>query len=146
MKNIQRQHRAFTLIEMLVVIAIIIILLGTVIAIGANVRASSASRQTKVILKALETALEGYRAANNGVEPNTIATLVQSPEGRRVLSGLPSGTISGTNVVDGFGNNISYFRTGDTITGTVTAQRTFFRSAGPDGSANTADDMFSYDP
>jgi|GEM_PF-4561882 len=145
MRNERRQHGAFTLIEMLVVIAIIIILLGTVIAIGTNVRASSAARQTKVILKAMETALEGYRTSNNGVEPASIAALLQSPEGKRVLSGLPSGTISGTTVFDGFGNQISYFRTGDTITGTVTAQRTFFRSPGPDGTANSADDMFSYD-
>ena len=151
------QQGAFTLIEMLVVIAIIVILVGSVVAIGNNIRANSQIRQTKLTLQLLDQAAEAYRMSNGGVEPGPSGTAVivsnsdfgfrSSPEAMRILQKLPPAVWSGSSAFyDAWGNAIQYVQAGYT----TAILRGYFQSAGPDGQMGTpaspnADDIFSYD-
>jgi prepilin-type N-terminal cleavage/methylation domain-containing protein len=136
-----RTARGFTLIEILVVISIIIILVGTVLAIGAQVRVKSQIHQTKVTLKALDSALKEYMATG-GAEPADASTtdfvtkFNTIPACKRILGGLPGG---GT-VSDGFGNAIIYHQA------TSMSKPGYFQSNGPNGLPNDSDDIFSYEP
>lgn len=60
----RQMKAAFTLIELLAVMAIIIILLGLVIGIASNVQGSAARNRAKVEVAALDSALERYKIDN----------------------------------------------------------------------------------
>lgn len=57
-----KQERAFTLIELITVIAIIIILLGFLVGASSSARKRARINQAKSEIAALETALHAYRA------------------------------------------------------------------------------------
>lgn len=61
--------RAFTLIEMLVVIIIVGILVTLVVAVGARVTTSSRASTTRDVIRALDTALESYIASSGEDKP-----------------------------------------------------------------------------
>jgi type II secretory pathway pseudopilin PulG len=63
--NSPRPARAFTLIEMLVVIVIIMILIGAVVAVGSMVRANATRRSTLAQLHVLDGAMKDYLDAGN---------------------------------------------------------------------------------
>jgi type II secretory pathway pseudopilin PulG len=61
---LRRRRRAFTLIEMLTTVAVRVIVLGLMVSLARDVRARSAERLTKDLLRRLDTLLEQYRARN----------------------------------------------------------------------------------
>lgn len=139
-----RVHHAFTLVEIMVVIAIIVILVGTVVAIGTQARASAQIKQTKLTLRNLHAMLEVFRREVGG-EPNSgsvdfVVQFSQYPATKKAMAALPPGTFSASqNVLDGFGNPITFEPTNGNIPGR-------FRSYGADGVPNNADDVLSTDP
>ena len=127
-----RRHRSgFSLIELLVVVAIIVILAG--ITIGALIKVNKASdiKKTRVTLKNIRLKLEEYANDNNGIYP--VGDDASSAAIFRVLSGDSTGqgkapeqevywselnnnknpALIGTEqgkkvILDGFGNSIRY--------------------------------------
>jgi type II secretory pathway pseudopilin PulG len=63
--NEVRRIRAFTLIEMLVVVVIVVLLIGAVIAVGSQVRANATRRATVAQLHTLQELMKDYLAAGN---------------------------------------------------------------------------------
>ena len=70
-----REHgeRAFTLIELLIVMSIIIVLAGLVIATSGYVQEKSKRSRTEAEIAAISAALESYKA-DNGIYPTNPAT------------------------------------------------------------------------
>lgn len=56
-----RARSAFTLIELMVVVAVIAVLIGAIIGIGASVIAGGKARDTEALLKAIETAVQQFQ-------------------------------------------------------------------------------------
>src|SRR5215510_10771578 len=56
--------RAFTLIEMLTTVAVLVIVLGLMVSLARDVRTRSAERRTKDLLQRLETLVGQYKAKN----------------------------------------------------------------------------------
>ena len=69
----KRTRRAFTILELLVVISIIIVLAGLVLATSAYVWKKGACSRTEAEIAAISAALESYKA-DNGIYPTTNAT------------------------------------------------------------------------
>ncbi len=65
----RRHHSGFSLIELLVVVAIIVILAGIVIGALIKVNKSRDIKQTRVTLKNIALKLEEYASENNGIYP-----------------------------------------------------------------------------
>jgi type II secretory pathway pseudopilin PulG len=87
-----RNPRAFTLVELLVVIGIIILLLGVAFTVGRSVTNSGRMRQTEQTLRVLDTALSEYIHSQEKNPP----AWVQDP-------GSPASPRSVVPVVDGVG-------------------------------------------
>lgn len=62
-------RRAFTLLELLVVISIIAILLGLMLAAGVAITRNSKTSATRGVIAALDRSLEEFLVANNGAPP-----------------------------------------------------------------------------
>lgn len=63
------RRRAFTLMELLIVVAVIAILVGLALAVGARVAGSGREDKTRYTIKALDQSLDAYIAATNGIPP-----------------------------------------------------------------------------
>jgi type II secretory pathway pseudopilin PulG len=152
-----RRASAFTIIEILVVVGIIVILAAITVSVGSSVKTNAAIRSTHVTLKTLEGVMKDYLAAGNP-EPtppatwpyptttppgsyapttpasdpiNWVIALRANPEYSKKLDALPHGQdIAATpNVVilDAFGTPIRYVPYNST-----TKKEGYFQSAGPD--------------
>src|SRR5688572_32928362 len=60
-RNHRRLRRAFTLIEMLTTVAVLVIVLGLMVSLARDVRTRSAERLTKDLLARLDGLVEQYR-------------------------------------------------------------------------------------
>src|SRR3977135_332087 len=58
------RRRAFTLVEMLTTVAVLVIVLGLMVSLARDVRTRSAERLTKDLLSRLDTLVAQYRAKN----------------------------------------------------------------------------------
>ena len=152
-----RCYSGFTLIEILVVVAIILIVASIVMAVGVSSKNNAHLRNTKTALKTLDGLMKEYLAAGNP-EPQpatTPPTWVQansgfawtkpasdavnwvkafraSPQIAAKLSNLTTGTTSNGDIVilDSFGIGLRYVPS-QTNSGIVT-QDGYFMSAGAD--------------
>ena len=95
--NRPRQSAAFTLIEMIMVIAIILVLAGLVVGVYTLVKTQSARARAKAEIEQLRAALENFRADNGGypqdsqktdkLDPRNIADATDiSPTGKLAAS------------------------------------------------------------
>ncbi|MFL6538838.1 MAG: type II secretion system protein, partial [Chthoniobacterales bacterium] len=77
---IERRQRAFTIIELLVVMAVIIVLAGLILGTSSYVQKKGARSRAEAEIAAMSAALESYKA-DNGVYPNDATTNALDPTG-----------------------------------------------------------------
>ena len=128
---IRNYHRAFTLVEMLLVITIIGILAALVIPkmVGRSEQARLAAAHADI--SSIKTALDAYEV-DNGFYPKSLQDLIQQPNNARnwhgpYLENLP---------VDPWNNPYVY-----AFPGRHTPNGFDLSSVGPDGKAGTEDDI-----
>lgn len=76
MQLVKHIRRGFTIIELLVVIAIIAVLAAIVLVAGGSVLASGKRNATQDVLRVLDTSLEAYIAAKDGLPPGLVKVWV----------------------------------------------------------------------
>lgn len=166
--RINSKRTAFTLAEMIVVLAIVGILIGMGLAIGARVKESSELELTHIELSVLASELTRVEHRTGVIPPNMVAFLQDDQElylepgenggwivGACPINQLPRrvlmpGTMPGPDgstvtyvagIKDGFGTPIQM------ISSHAQSPRApFFFSAGPDQMYDTPDDIYSYSP
>ncbi len=129
-------ERAFTLIELLAVMGVIVLLMGLVLA-GAGLASRQADRnRVRAEMEKICTALERYN-----LEYTSYPTNLYSPNVVRALTNF----VPDLNLTDIWGRAYVYTRLRgyDHSTGNPILRRDAFelRSIGPDGLTNTADDI-----
>jgi prepilin-type N-terminal cleavage/methylation domain-containing protein len=139
----------FTLIEIMVVIAIIIVLVGISVAVGVQVKANAARNSTNATLSSLQGIMSDFLKDHPDVAFGETAWVQAiSAINSKSIERMPS-TGSGLTkrILDGWGNPIRYVPANyDPVkkgVGSLINKPGFFQSYGPDGMADTNDDMFS---
>jgi|SRR5579871_2317101 len=144
-----RGKLAFTLVELLTVIAIIGILAGLIV--GASKYAVTKSKRSSAAgrIAALEAALEDYKADNGGYPPQIFSAgagrtkalyaALSPTSGKRYFTAFTSKENISDEIFDPFGNEYYYVSPGKVNTATFDLY-----SAGPDGQPNTPDDITNW--
>jgi prepilin-type N-terminal cleavage/methylation domain-containing protein len=165
------RNRGFSLIEMLITVAVLIIVLGLMVSLARHVRSASANVLTRTILSQLDEAMAIYVRRNGDLPPVPLfipedrplrweielqRSAVRNNEGFvRVLraEGLLAGRFndlslayySEVRVLDGWGSPIVFMPHMHPDIG-MNSKGWFFFSAGPDRQYLTRDDnLYSYD-
>jgi general secretion pathway protein G len=111
---------AFTILELIIVIAIIAILAGLILSTAGYIQKKGASSRAETEIAALTVALENYRADKgdypqgtntNGVNPpssNTFLLTSLMPTNGKVYFEFNKSMTNASNVVDPFGENYGY--------------------------------------
>lgn len=158
-----RVRPAYTLVEMLTTIAVLVIVLGLMVSLARRVRAQSAEAVTKGLLSRLDGLVAQYQARHHqlpavwplippGVRDTSLLNersllrsaeqnsrdLVRALKGESALSAgtfsdLPVAYFDETMVRDAWGSPIVFMPTFHPAVGTAPGNRFFFFSAGPDG-------------
>ncbi len=119
---VPRENRlaAFTLVELLTVIAIIAILAGLLLAAGSGIMKKAARSRASAEIQAMSTALEAYKT-DNGIYPvgNTTASSGSS------LTGPPTGSYPGDPVVA----NIAAYQTASEALYQALSGQTYYSAA-----------------
>ena len=122
-------RQGFTLIEILVVVAIIGMLGAVAVPAYINYLADARIETTRALIKSVEDALVTYNTKNSGKYPDSLEALTQETEDAdAILQG---------DYVDPWGNEIKYEKRGK--------KRPLLTSAGPDGEFGTDDDITNLD-
>lgn len=79
---------AFTLVEMLVVMAVIAILAGIILALNGNVQATAARSRAKGEIQALSAACEAYKADNGGYPQGSPSTSAAPSSGQPTVTDM----------------------------------------------------------
>src|SRR5579859_2641577 len=150
-RNRRYREAAFTLIELMAVIVIIMILVGIVVSAAKYAQTKAARSRTQSEMAAMETALESYKN-DNGAYPVGDSSATSSISVYMALAGGPKTYILfkpvqlQTNVVwnsdviiDAFGKPYYY-----QYPGVSNAPGFDLWSAGPDGQTNTPDDIVNW--
>ncbi len=136
---------AFTLIEILVVVAIIAVLLGIGIAIGPSVMGKAEELSTRSAMQAGMAAVEAYRSkvgsvpniafSSGGNTEDLIDKLKKVPSIRDgILAGLNEDMLNADGaLIDGWGNEMIYVPRNASLNDIPTFSGPFFISRGPDG-------------
>ena len=144
-----RQTRGFTLIEIMVVVAVITVLASIAIFMGIQMKRGSAEKATKATFSTLDSAMGIYLKDNR--EPTLVEdtiwvlSLKSFPASAGAIKGLKFSE-DGTKVLDGFNNPIVYHPSN---TPPLNSPHGLFQSYGPDGltgaksSKPAEDDMYS---
>lgn len=131
------RHAAFTLLEMMIVLLIIALILGSVAVMVQGFSKDAEDVATRAKIKALESALTSYKISNlvYPTQPQGIEALVTrpaaDPKPRRWTQ-----LIKQDGLLDAWGRKILYRNPG-----THNAGGYDVFSPGPDGLENTADDI-----
>ncbi len=168
MARTKSKRTAFTLAEMIVVLAIVGILIGMGLAIGARIKESSELELTHIELSVLASELTRVEHRTGVIPPNMTAFLQEDQQlylqpgtnggwivGPCPINQLPRqvlvpGTMAGPNgstiiyvaaIKDGFGTPIQMV-----ASRAQSPRAPFFFSAGPDQMYDTPDDLYSYSP
>jgi general secretion pathway protein G len=139
MKHTRRipRHHAFTLLEMMVVLLIIALIIGSVAVMVQGIEGNAQSVTTGAKIKALETALTSYKIAN--------LTYPTQQQGLEALVTMPaaeprprrwSALAKPDALIDPWGRKIGYRNPGKRNAGGYDVF-----SLGPDGLENTEDDI-----
>jgi prepilin-type N-terminal cleavage/methylation domain-containing protein len=111
--------RAFTLVELLIVISIIAILAGLVLSAAGSVQKKASRSRTEAEISALQTALEGFKADNGDYPANPLAmsnrsvclvsNLMPPPgTGKVYFEFKPKSLDTNSNPIDAFGYTYNY--------------------------------------
>ncbi|WP_395718925.1 type II secretion system major pseudopilin GspG [Prosthecobacter sp.] len=131
------RHHAFTLLEMMVVLLIIALIIGSVAVMVQGIEGNAQSVTTGAKIKALETALTSYKIAN--------LTYPTQQQGLEALVTMPaaeprprrwSALAKPDALIDPWGRKIGYRNPGKRNAGGYDVF-----SLGPDGLENTEDDI-----
>jgi prepilin-type N-terminal cleavage/methylation domain-containing protein len=139
----RRAGRGFTMIEIMIVVGIIVILASIGLAVGLQVKRSSADQSTKATLKTLDMVMSGY--LKDHPEPSVIDDDKEWVKKLQAAGNLPTSlkfSDDKQKVLDAYGNPILY------VPSKANQPNGFFKSCGPDGVkddlANRGnDDIFS---
>ena len=141
--GVRRDVRGFTLIEIMVVVAIITVLASIALFMGIQLKRSSGEKQTRAALEVLVGAMNAYIKDNP--EPPPLGTTTDETSWVMALKSFPASanmlkslkfSDDGSRVLDGFSNPIIYIRPNTPLPNQPTGQTTgVFMSAGPDGLA-----------
>ena len=141
---------AFTLIEMMVVVAVIAILAGLVLAAAGGVQKKAARDQAKAEIRMMSVALERYRTAFGAYPAGANSTIVLLASLTNFMT-FRSNQVSDNRVLDPYGR--AYFYSSPGTNGGQSmleaGERFEIWSAGPDGisahtNATTRDDLTSW--
>ena len=108
---------AFTLIELIIVMAIIAILASLVLAAAGSVQKKGARSRTEAEIKAVEDALESYKSDNGDYPSNsssgsaTLLTALMPTTGTKVYFEFKSKYTNAQGWIDPFGLNYNYIYT-----------------------------------
>jgi type II secretory pathway pseudopilin PulG len=168
------RRRAYTLIEMLTTVAVLIIVLGLMVSLARFVRNRSATLLTRDLLAHLDLALDRYMIRSHGlpplvhpIAPPTAATLPDEPALLRAaemnstdvalamrnelgalpfFAGVPISIYDRRTLRDAWGTPVALLPTKHPALGMAPQDRPFFVSAGPDRQFRTrADNLYSYE-
>ena len=95
-----RAYTAYTLIEMITTVAVLVILLGLMVSLARDVRDRSSTLVTKDLLRRLDALMAAYAKSAGGVPP--VTPLIPPAEGRRpaaTSSANPSATTADESVL-----------------------------------------------
>ena len=122
-------RQGFTLIEILVVVAIIGMLGAVAVPAYINYLADARIATTRALIKSVDDALVTYNSKHGGKYPDTLDVLTQETEDADAI--LQGG------IEDPWGNELKYEKRGK--------KRPLLTSAGPDGEFGTDDDITNLD-
>jgi general secretion pathway protein G len=122
-------RQGFTLIEILVVVAIIGMLGAVAVPAYINYLADARRETTRALIKSVDDALVTYNAKHGGKYPDSLDVLTQETEDEDAI--LQGG------IDDPWGNELKYEKRGK--------KRPLLTSAGPDGEFGTDDDITNLD-
>lgn len=97
-----RQRRGFTLLEVLVVTAILVILAGLATFASVSFLAKARIDEARLKMQKVESACNAYYTTNDGTWPTTLNDLVAPPSGRPLLLGGESA------ITDPWGKQFQY--------------------------------------
>ncbi len=119
-----RLRRAFTLLEVLVVVAILLILasVGTIAAV--NYLANAKVSEAKLKMSSVANAVKTYQLSNNGDLPDSLNVLIAPTEGKPLLEG------GQTAITDPWGNPFQLKQVADQVSG---SPRVVIFTTSPDG-------------
>jgi len=147
---------AFTVLELLTTLALIVIVMGLMVSLARYVRANAADELTARILRDLEQARAVYATVLAAPPPTTLPAQVSedsvaqqmrmSSDYPRELLRLWHGQVAEAIVRDAWGQPIGYLPQQHPMIGMAPQNRPFFFSAGPDGKYLTRqDNLYSYE-
>ncbi len=136
-----KKHSGFTMVEILLVVAIITILMTIMVKVSRSVRLNSQIKTTKANMQLLVSALQEYKDYKkvypSGGMSNAFRTMYAIPKCREILNRIPAKYRDTTTVYDAWKKPLSYSY--DNTSGNFPV----IISAGPDKKLNNADDIRS---
>jgi general secretion pathway protein G len=156
------RRSSFTLVEMMVVIAIILVLVGIIVGAAKYAQTKAATARAQSEIATMEMALEHYKSDNGVYPPSTPTRLDAQDNSGSLYAALAGGpgnpktyftfkpdqiraiSTTETNIIDPFGSPYNYFCT-QPVSAAQTNSATFdLWSYGPDGQNDTADDIVNW--
>lgn len=139
-RQVRRQPRGFTLMEVLLVLAILGVIIGLVLPNFINTQRDAMKKAAKVQIQGIESACDIYAVDHGGQYPTSIEVLVTNPGGDENWKGPYFKNATGIPA-DPWGQQVQYVYPGQQHGG---ADRPDISSSGPDKQHNTQDDITNW--